>query len=112
MQTRLETIGNVTVVVLLEERLDEKNAREFKRKMLPHLTGRPRVIFDLSQLKSVDSTGLGAILFFLRHLNAVGGDLKLSGMLNPVRALFELVRMHRVFDLYNTREEAVLAFRE
>jgi anti-sigma B factor antagonist len=28
----------------------------------------------------------------------------------PVRALFELVRMHRVFDIYNTREEALKAY--
>ena len=38
------------------------------------------------------------------------GDLKLCGMSKQVRALFELVRMHRIFDIYGTREEAVHAF--
>jgi hypothetical protein len=27
-----------------------------------------------------------------------------------VRGLFELVRMHRIFDIFGTREEAVRAF--
>jgi len=36
--------------------------------------------------------------------------LKLCGMSKPVRAVFELVRMHRVFDIVATREEAVRAF--
>jgi hypothetical protein len=27
-----------------------------------------------------------------------------------VRAVFELVRMHRIFDIYGTKEEAVRAF--
>ena len=33
------------------------------------------------------------------------------GMAPTVRALFELVRMHRIFDTYPTREEAIAAFR-
>jgi hypothetical protein len=28
-------------------------------------------------------------------------------MTKPVRTLFELVRMHRIFDIVNTREEAL-----
>jgi anti-anti-sigma regulatory factor len=31
-------------------------------------------------------------------------------MSKPVRALFELVRMHRIFDIYATKEEAIRAF--
>jgi len=43
-------------------------------------------------------------------LNAKGGDLKLFGMSKQVRAVFELVRMHRVFDIVDTREDALRAF--
>jgi anti-sigma B factor antagonist len=65
---------------------------------------------DLSHLRFVDSSGLGAMLSCLRQLNATGGDLKLCGMSKAVRAVFELVRMHRIFDIYDTRELAVSAF--
>ena len=68
------------------------------------------MVFDLSKLRFVDSSGLGAFLSCLRKLNAKGGDLKLCGMSKQVRAVFELVRMHRIFDIYGTREEAVRAF--
>ena len=50
------------------------------------------------------------MLSCLRQLNAAGGDLKLCGMSKAVRAVFELVRMHRIFDIYDTREQAVSAF--
>lgn len=110
MEVTLEKIDNVTVITLPGESLDASNAKEFKRDILSALEGQTRVIFDMSNLKFVDSSGLGAILSCLRQLNAGGGDLKLSGMLKPVRALFELVRMHRVFDIYNTKEEAIAAF--
>ena len=112
METTIETIDNVTVIVRLGERLDARNAREFKRSMVSKLAYHSNVIFDMSELKSVDSSGLGAILFCLRRIHAWGGDLKLCGMVLPVRALFELVRMHRILDLYNTREEAIIAFRQ
>jgi len=68
-----------------------------------------KVVFDLRELRFVDSSGLGAILSCLRQLNAKGGDLKLCEMTKPVRALFELVRMHKIFDIYVTRGEALRA---
>ena len=66
-----------------------------------------KVIFDLAELRFVDSSGLGAFLSSLRQLNATGGDLKLCGMTKPVRALFELVRMHKIFDICGTKDEAI-----
>ncbi|HUA85707.1 MAG TPA: STAS domain-containing protein [Bryobacteraceae bacterium] len=50
------------------------------------------------------------MLSCLRQLSAKNGDLKLFGMSKQVRGLFELVRMHRIFDIYPTREEAIRAF--
>ncbi len=105
-----EKIGDVTVVVLPGEQLDASNAKEFKRDMAPLLEPCRRVIFDLVQLRFVDSSGLGAILSSLRQLNANGGDLKLCGMSKPVRALFELVRMHKIFEIHETRDDALRAF--
>jgi anti-sigma B factor antagonist len=50
------------------------------------------------------------MLSCLRQLSAKSGDLKLCGMSKQVQGLFELVRMHRIFDIFGTREEAVRAF--
>ena len=49
------------------------------------------------------------MLSCLRQLSTKGGDLKLCSMSKQVRALFEL-GMHRIFDIYGTREEAVRTF--
>jgi anti-sigma B factor antagonist len=64
----------------------------------------------MSALQFVDSAGLGAILSCLRKLTAAEGDLKLCGLTGPVRAIFEISRMHRIFDIYATRAEAIAAF--
>ena len=53
---------------------------------------------------------LGAFLSCLRQLNTKGGELKLCGMSKSVYQTFELVRMHRIFDIYSCKDEAVQAF--
>jgi anti-sigma B factor antagonist len=110
MHMAFDTVGNVVVAVVPVEELDASNAAEFKRDIAPLLDASARLVLDLSRLRFVDSSGLGAFISCLRKLNAGGGDLKLCGMSKPVRAVFELVRMHRVFDIVATREEAVRAF--
>ena len=110
MQLAVEKVGDVAVVVIPVEELDASNAPEFKRDMAPALEAHANLVLDLSRLRFVDSSGLGAFISCLRKLNARGGDLKLSGMSKQVRAVFELVRMHRVFDILPTKQEAVQAF--
>ena len=76
----------------------------------PSSTANDKLVLDLARLRFVDSSGLGAFISCLRKLNAKGGDLKLCGLSKQVRAAFELVRMHRVFDIHATSEDAVRAF--
>jgi anti-sigma B factor antagonist len=110
MQITSEQVGEVAVASVPVEELDAANAGEFKRDIAPLLDANAKVVFDLSRLRFVDSSGLGAFISCLRKLNAKGGELKLCGMSKQVRAVFELVRMHRVFDILATREEAIRAF--
>ena len=111
MAIAFDRIGDVTVAVVPVEELDASNAAEFKRDVAPLLEATTKLVFDLSRVRFVDSSGLGAFISCLRKLNAKGGDLKLCGISKQVRAVFELVRMHRIFDICGTREEAVQRFR-
>lgn len=110
MEITKEKVGDVTVVSLQGEHLDASNIKEFKRDIASLTEANAKVVMDLSRVQFVDSSGCGAILSYLRQLKAVGGDLKLCSITKPVRALFELVRFHRVLDILNTREEAVKTF--
>ena len=110
MELGVEKVGDVAVVEIPVDELDASNTGELKHDIAPVLEANTKLVIDLSRLRFVDSSGLGAMLSCLRQLTAKGGDLKLSGMQKQVRAVFELVRMHRIFDIYGTREEAVRAF--
>ena len=105
-----ERLGDVTVAALPMDELDASNSADFKRELAPLLDATTKLVLDLSRLRFVDSSGLGAFISCLRQLNAKGGDVKLCGMSKQVREVFELVRMHRIFDIYPTKEAAVRAF--
>ena len=110
MVIAFDRVGDVTVAVVPMEELDASNSAEFKRDVAPLLEATTKLVFDLSRLRFVDSSGLGAFISCLRKLNEKKGDLKICGMSKQVRAVLELVRMHRILDIYGTREEATRAF--
>jgi anti-sigma B factor antagonist len=110
MEIAVDKIDSIAVATVPVDELDASNAGEFKRDIAPVLQVNTRLVLDLSRLRFVDSSGLGAMLSCLRQLSAKSGDLKLCGMSKQVQGLFELVRMHRIFDIFGTREEAVRAF--
>jgi anti-sigma B factor antagonist len=110
MEIAVDKIGDVAVAAIPVEELDASNAGDFKRDMAPLLEAHTKLVIDLGRLRFVDSSGLGAFISCLRKLNGKGGDLKLCNMSRQVRAVFELVRMHRIFDILGSREEAARAF--
>lgn len=112
MNCCIEKTGTVTVVVLPGETLDANNSKEFRASLDPVLNENEKVLFDMGDMRFVDSSGCGALLSCLRTLSTRGGDLKLCNVSKPLRSLFELIRMHRIVDIFNTREEALRSFGE
>lgn len=101
--------GDGVIVLIASENMDAGNVKVFKDAMQPVLEANNTVLIDMSRLTFVDSSGLGALLSCLRAMNNKAGRLKLFAMAKPVQALFELMRMHRIFAIYETREQALAA---
>jgi anti-sigma B factor antagonist len=110
MDFSLERRSGVALIKVLAQKIDAANAADFRTGILPHVQGQKSVVLDLAEVTFIDSSGLGAILSVLRSLTADSGNLRLCNMTRNVRMLFELVRMHRVFDIFVTPEEAVASF--
>jgi anti-sigma B factor antagonist len=110
MKFSVEETDGIRIVSSLPKVLDANNAMDFKADMARTLEGSTRVIFDMSAVKFIDSAGCGALITVLRQLKESGGDLKLYEVEKQVRMVFELVRMHKIIDIFNTRQEAILAF--
>src|SRR6201984_467086 len=110
MDMTIEDSDDVAVVLLPGQDLDAANTADFKSSIAPVLKVHTQVVFDLSQLRFIDSSGLGAFLSCLRQLSTRGGELKLCGMSTQVYQTCERVRMHKIFDIYRSKNEAAAAF--
>jgi anti-sigma B factor antagonist len=57
---------------------------------------RPRVDVELSGLRLIDSSGVGAIVSLYKRMRAQGGNVTVKGLRDQPLAIFRLLRLDRV----------------
>ena len=72
--------------------------------------GEKKMVFDLTDLKYMDSTGLGIMIFCGGKLSESGGHLRVAGANAIILEIFKLTKVDRVLELHNTVEEAASSF--
>ena len=112
MDFDIETIGDIVVVLLPGETLEANSTLEFKQGIEPLLEETTKVVFDMSQIRFIDSMGCGVLLTSLKKLkDKGGGGLKLCCITDPVDSIFKLMGFDRIFSIFEMREDAVNAFK-
>jgi anti-sigma B factor antagonist len=100
-------------VVTLPPRLVMANAGDARTQLKQIITaGQGKVVVNLSQTEFMDSSGLAVIVAGLQAARKMDGDLHLAQMSDTIRALFELTRLHTVFQIFDDEAAAVAAFAE
>ncbi|BCA79644.1 STAS domain-containing protein [Desulfuromonas sp. AOP6] len=111
MILNIEDKGAVVFIEIKEERLDAHNSSDLKAQMLNLFEeGKNDIVVDLGEVRFVDSSGLGALVSGFKNASARNGNLKLCGLQPQVRSMFELTRLHRVFEIFPGSEEALSSF--
>ena len=99
------------VVMQLPEQLNLEQVPSFQQELAPLLEShRPRIVLDCSQVRSIDSAGVEALLQCLEETLKRDGDLKLAALSPESEVILELMRVARVFEAYPTSDEAVRSF--
>jgi anti-sigma B factor antagonist len=96
------------VLVTVNGQLVVANRQEFKQAILDAMEQGVRlVIIDFSGSPYIDSSGLGALVSLSRRLRDAGGDLRLVGLNDDLRSLFELTRLDQLFPVFATKGDAL-----
>jgi anti-sigma B factor antagonist len=69
-------------------------------------------VLDLHKVGFIDSTGLGILISLMRQQRERGCELRLTGLQDEVRAIFEITRLFRVFDITSDVQTAVNDLRQ
>ena len=112
-QPEVEKIDDIAVVKPAEKHLDLRNADEFKRLVEPVLQVENRVVFDLGNVRFVDSSGLGALINLQERCDLRKCHLGLvCPEKTPSHRLLEVTELADVFTCYDSRDSALHAIRE
>ena len=68
---------------------------------------RRKVIFDLSKLEYMDSTGIGIIATCCGRIEAAGGQARLAAVNPKIDDLFRITKLNRVIGIHPTVDDAV-----
>jgi anti-sigma B factor antagonist len=103
------TEGGVDIVKLPERLMmaDSADARTSLKEIIN--SGSGKLILDLASTTFMDSSGLAVLVSSLQAARKKNGDVYLVNMSNTVRALFELTRLHTVFQIFDNEAAALRA---
>ena len=99
------------VVVEVDGQLIVGNRQEFKQHVLDALErGERKFLVDFTRTGYIDSSGLGVLVSLSKKIRDEGGDLRLAGLNEDLRTLFELTKLDTLFAISDTPAEALAAF--
>lgn len=98
-------------VVSVEGQLIVGNRQELKELVGRALeNGERKFLIDFSRTGYIDSSGLGALVSVSKKVREDGGQLRLAGLNEDLRSLFELTKLDTLFAIADTRDQALAAF--
>lgn len=111
MNLQLESVGDVQVVRVKEERLVFQTLRSFTDNISNLIaSGSKNLLIDLSQVQYLDSATIGGIVDLYRQASERTGSLKLVGLQDRVERMVSLVGVHNLIDIFREEKTALASF--
>ena len=73
--------------------------------------GKTKVLLNLNEVVFIDSSGLGSLAAASEMLRRAGGQLRVVKANGPVRRVFQITGLYKVFRDYQDEEAALASFR-
>ena len=102
--------GDISVVEI-DGQLIVANRQDLKQMMLDALDGGARkLLVDFTKTGYIDSSGLGVLVSLSKKIREQGGELRLAALNDDLRTLFELTKLDSLFQIADSREQALASF--
>jgi anti-sigma B factor antagonist len=72
--------------------------------------GERKFLIDCSRTGYIDSSGLGALVTLSKKVREASGDLRIAGLNEDLRTLFELTKLDTLFHIAPSAEDALAGF--
>jgi len=110
MQINDDKINGILVLQVMG-RIDVSNAKSLKVKIQDLINhGEINFLITMDRVDYIDSSGLGILVACLKAANAAGGTVKIAGLKEYHKQVFQTMRLDRVFQLYDESTQALHSF--
>ena len=108
MQIIARRIDQVTIFDLTGD-IDFANSPEVRQSLLREIRDSriPRVVMNLSEVRYIDSSGVASLVEGLKASRDLGSRFILFGLSTSAREVLQLSRLLKVFEVYDTEEQAL-----
>jgi len=72
--------------------------------------GQRSILINLSNIKMIDSSGLGTLVASYTTVERAGGELKLTNLSDKASELMTITKLYTVFDVFDDENAAVNSF--
>lgn len=99
---------NVNIVSLTGELIDKNQSNELVEQVDSLLAaGELKYVFDLSELKYINSSGLNVLIHILTKARKAGGEAVVANVSKKVNELLIITKLNTVFTVTDTVEKAI-----
>jgi anti-sigma B factor antagonist len=110
-KAELMTTKSPVIVLQLPDKLVLGRAQLFFHEIQEFLKAdRPRLVFDFSEVKQMDSAGIELLLNCMEEAMKRNGDLKLAAIPPAPKAILELTQVDRLFEIFENSSDAADSF--
>ena len=97
-----------TVILELAGEIDMKCSSGLRSKFMELFKGKPgMLVINMTDVGFMDSSGLAIFVEALKWCRQNSSELKLVGMTQSVRNIFEISRLDSIFQIYDSEAEAL-----
>jgi len=108
-----EIIDNVLIIRVHESQITMSEAPDVKTSFLAIMAGNEDcILLNMKEVKKMDSTGLGALLFGIRQAEQHDKDFYVCELNSKVQFLIRIARLEEVIDVFETETEALAVLNE
>jgi anti-sigma B factor antagonist len=89
--------------------IDLANSPAMRKMLLGEIKEKrtPKVLLNLKGVRYIDSSGIASLVEGLKAARDLGSRLVLYGLSPAVREVMELSRLQRIFEIYDSEEQAL-----
>jgi len=111
IETNLKNSG-IAGVVELKGNFKKSLFRDAEKSVIKFVRQNKNVVLDISNLESIDASGISLFISWLKSAVDLGGDLRIVKPAAKLMMMFEITKMIKVFLFFDDIKSAIASFEQ